>query len=318
MGKVRTMKHLVWTSTLLCALACGPKDAGPTAAPTDASKATGDLATGDGATASSADTEARIREILAGTHRSADNRARDGERHPAETLAFFGVQPDDKVVELWPGGGWYTEILAPYVKDAGELVVTVYDPAGPEAYYGTGQAKTMLERFEKEADIFGKVAHVVVPQTVEIDDAGKVGKIELQPFSLGEPGSADVVLTFRNSHGWFNRGADAMVYGAVFEVLKPGGVFGVVQHRADDGADPAESGKKGYLPEATVIAAAEAAGFELADKSEINANPKDTKDYPDGVWTLPPSLTKGDVDRDKYIAIGESDRMTLKFVKPAG
>lgn len=318
------MKYLVWSSTLLCALACGPKEATPTATPTDGAAAAGDAATADattpeaGGTEAEAEAEARIREILAGTHRPDHNKSRDADRHPAQTLAFFGVQPDHTVVELWPGGGWYTEILAPFVKDAGQLRVTLYDPAGPEAYYGTKQATDMLARFEKEADIFGDVQHVTVPQNVEFDDKGKISKIEVQPFSLGEPGSADVVLTFRNSHGWFNRGAETIVYGAAFEVLKPGGVFGVVQHRAAEGADPAETGKKGYLPEATVVAAAEAAGFELVEKSEINANPKDTRDYEDGVWTLPPSLRKGDVDRDKYVAIGESDRMTLKFVKPAG
>jgi predicted methyltransferase len=312
------MKRLLVTTSLLCAFGCGPKEGEATASPADGAGATATPAADQGTAAAEVDVTARVEEILAGTHRSEDNRARDGARHPAETLAFFGVQPTDTVVELWPGGGWYTEILAPLVKDAGTLRVTIYDPAGPEAYYGTGQAKKMLERFAAEADIFGGTEHVIVPQDVAFDDKGKVSDITVKPFSLGAPGSADVVLTFRNSHGWYNRGAQEMVYAAVFEVLRPGGVFGVVQHRAAEGADPAETGKLGYLPEATVIEAAQAAGFELAERSEINANPKDTRDYADGVWTLPPSLTRGDADRDKYLAIGESDRMTLKFVKPGG
>jgi predicted methyltransferase len=134
---------------------------------------------------------------------------------------------------------------------------------------------------------------------------------------LAPAGSVDVVLTFRNSHGWFRDDQQEQVYGAAFEALKPGGVFGVVQHRANEGADPKETAPKGYLPEAAVISAAEAVGFTLAEKSEINANAKDTKDHPEGVWTLPPGYALEDKDRDKYAAIGESDRMTLKFVKPA-
>jgi len=174
----------------------------------------------------------------------------------------------------------------------------------------------MLERFSAEADVFGNVEHVVVPQTITFKDDGKIDNIKVEPFSLGEPESADVVLTFRNSHGWFNRGQAEMVYGEAFKVLKPGGVFGVVQHRAAEGADPKETGKKGYLPQQSVIDAVTAAGFVLEESSEVNANAKDTKDYEGGVWTLPPSLSLKDKDRDKYIAIGESDRMTLRFIKP--
>jgi predicted methyltransferase len=265
-----------------------------------------------------ADANARLAEVVAGTQRSADNKARDGHRHPVQTLQFFGVRPEHTVIELWPGGGWYTEILAPYVKGSGKLIVTLYDENGPEGYYGTGQAKEMLARFSAEADVFGEVEHVLAPQKVELGPDGKVAEIEMLPLTLGPAGSADVVLTFRNSHGWYNRDAQEMVYKAAWDVLAPGGVFGVVQHRAADGADPAETAKQGYLPEAAVIEAAQAAGFELAETSEINANPRDTRDYADGVWSLPPALRGPEADRAKYVAIGESDRMTLKFVKPAG
>jgi predicted methyltransferase len=303
------------------ALACGPKaeTAPPTTDPTSAATPpTTDEPEPADTTAQVDEAGAKLAEILAGPHRSADNRARDAARHPAETLAFFGVKPEHTVVELWPGGGWYTEILAPYVKDEGKLIVTIYDPKGPEAYYGTGQAQKMLERFEKDKDVLGDVATATVPQKVTIGKDGKVSKIEIQKFSLAPAGSVDVVLTFRNSHGWYNSGAEKLIYGAAFEALKPGGTFGIVQHRAPEGADPKETAKKGYLPEKTVIEAAEAVGFKLAEKSEINGNPKDTHDHPEGVWNLPPSLRGGDVDKDKYVAIGESDRMTLKFIKPDG
>ena len=254
--------------------------------------------------------------VLAMPHRSAENRSRDLSRRPAETLAFFGVAPDSKVVELWPGSGWYTEILAPYLRDDGQLTVTVFDPAGPEAYYGTAQSKKLLDRLAAETAIFGTVKSAQVAQKLEIGADGKVAKTTLETFELAPAGSVDVVLTFRNSHGWYRNGGLPIVYGAAFRALEPGGIFGVEQHRAAEGADPAKTAEGGYLPEATVIEAAKAAGFELLERSEFNANPKDTGDHPDGVWSLPPSLSGGDKDKDKFIAIGESDRMTLKFVKP--
>jgi predicted methyltransferase len=262
-------------------------------------------------------TAADFAAVLAMPHRTAENKARDASRHPAETLAFFGVAPDSKVVELWPGGGWYTEILAPYLENDGELTVTIFDPAGPEAYYGTGQAKKMIERLAKDAPIFGTVKTAVVPQKVEFGPDGKVAKTTLEPFELAPAGTIDVVLTFRNSHGWYRNGGLPIVYGAAFRALRPGGIFGVEQHRAAEGADPAKTAESGYISEATVIEAAKAAGFELLEKSEINANPADTKDHPDGVWSLPPSLSGKEKDKEKFMAIGESDRMTLKFVKPA-
>ncbi len=253
---------------------------------------------------------------LEGAHRSDDNKARDQFRHPKETLQFFGVTPTSTVVELAPGGGWYTEILAPLLHEGGSLTITSADPNGNEAYYGTRQAKAFLDKKANMADVYGNVNTSISDIAVETGDDGKVTGIKINAMDLGPENSADVVLTFRSSHGWYNREALALAYGAAFKVLKPGGVFGVVQHRAAEGADPSESAKKGYVPEATVIEFATKAGFELAERSEINANAKDTKDYPKGVWTLPPGLAEGDTDKDKYMAIGESDRMTLKFVKP--
>jgi len=253
---------------------------------------------------------------LEGDHRSAENKARDEHRHPQETLKFFGVTPSSTVVELAPGGGWYSEILAPLVREEGRLILSVSSPEGPQSYYGTRQTQAFVEKKSSEADVYGNIELAYTDATIETDDEGKVESIKVNAMPLGAAGSADVVLTFRSSHGWYNREALGVAYQAAFDVLRPGGVFGVVQHRAAEGADPSESAKMGYLPEATVIEAAEAAGFELAEKSEINANPEDTKDYDNGVWTLPPVLRNGETDKEKYVAIGESDRMTLKFVKP--
>jgi predicted methyltransferase len=297
---------------LLLVAAC--KGDGATAAPAAADPAA--VEASRGLDEGSADDDAeRLAAILAMPHRSDENKARDSQRHPAETLAFFGVQPGHTVVELWPGGGWYTEILGPYVKDAGQLIVTVFDREGPEEYYGTRQARAMIERFETQAEVYGSAKTVTIPAKVEIAD-GKVKNVAIEPFELAPPASVDVVLTFRNSHGWYRNDQQELIYGAAFEALAPGGVFGVVQHRAPEGANPDEWAPKGYLPEQTVIDAAQAVGFELVERSEINANPNDTKDHPDGVWNLPPTLGGKDADQDKYRAIGESDRMTLKFVKP--
>ncbi len=246
--------------------------------------------------------------VLASPHRG-DNAARDAARHPKETLEFFGVERNMTVVELWPGAGWYTEILAPYLRDEGKLIVTNW-PTDHERY---GEYATKFDEKVKAApEIFGDLQIITAPVSAD------------EPFELAPEGTVDVVLTFRNSHGWFNNGQTEQIYGAAFKALEPGGIFGVVQHRAAEGANPEETAKQGYLPEAQVIEAAQAVGFELVEKSEINANPKDTKDYPGGVWTLPPSLSgpergkeQSPEDKAKHEAIGESDRMTLKFRKPA-
>ncbi|MGA7822956.1 MAG: hypothetical protein WCA14_02090 [Steroidobacteraceae bacterium] len=227
--------------------------------------------------------------------------ARDVYRHPLATLRFFGLRPDQTVVEIWPGSGWYMEILAPYLRDRGKYYAAIEAPeAGKEA----GQnAASLRKRIADDPAHFGKV--VVT---------------ELHPPRLSEicpPGTADVVLTFRNVHNWIAAGDQQAQFDAFFKALKPGGVLGVVEHRARPGTSLEEMSKSGYVDEAYVKKLAATAGFRFDAASPINDNPKDTKDYSEGVWTLPPTLTLGDKDRAKYLAIGESDRMTLRFLKPA-
>lgn len=238
---------------------------------------------------------------ISAPNRSPANTARDIYRHPAETLSFFGIKPSDHVVEIWPGGGWYTEILAPYLKDKGKLIV-----ATP-----VGRGSESIARFLSSDPVtYGKVERANFPVLL-----GGTGVA---------PGSVDAVLTFRNVHNWrmgeYQTGdADysAAAFQEIFAMLKPGGVLGIEDHRLPEGESDARERKSGYMKVSTIRRLAEQAGFRFAGSSEINANPKDTKDYPRGVWTLPPRLVEGDQDRAKYLAIGESDRMTLKFIKPA-
>lgn len=248
------------------------------------------------------DTEAAIRLAVESSQRSAKSQARDIYRHPVETLNFFGLRPNMTVVELWPGGGWFTEILAPILVDKGKLIVTNFDPNSPNKNTAAG-AKRFNDKLAANPKVFGKV------QVATIDPPSQL--------RLGSDGSADMVLTFRNIHNWVSAGYEAQIYKAAFNVLKSGGILGVEEHRAAAGVtDAAKSADNGYMPEAYVIQKIEAAGFKLLSKSEINANPKDTKNYKGGVWSLPPTLTLGQEDRGKYLQIGESDRMTLKFIKP--
>lgn len=246
---------------------------------------------------------AAIEQILSGDWRSDTNKARDKYRHPKETLGFFGVKPTHTVIEITPGGGWYTEVLAPLLKEKGRYFGTVTDPARTSSdasrTYNEKQNQALRDKLAKRPDVYGTAG------LVEIDPKAPV---------LGEAGSADVVLTFRNVHNWMGAGTEADMFEAFFEVLKPGGTLGVVEHRAKEAVPKGD--KSGYVGEEQVIAMAIAAGFTLDARSEINANPKDTKDYTNGVWTLPPNLREGDKDREKYLAIGESDRMTLRFKKP--
>jgi len=257
------------------------------------------------ASAPTATLDARLTTVLAGAQRTEQERARDIYRHPRETLEFLGLAENMTVVELNAGQGWYTAILAPLLSAQGKLTTTGGDPNGPPDSEGTKNAKKFAERLSSDPTNFGKVTTLFVDW--KKSDA-----------SLGPDASADMVVTFRNMHGWIRDGVADSVLGACFRVLKPGGILGVEEHRANasTAADPKVIGETGYVPEAYAIALVERAGFKLEGKSEINANPKDTKDYSKGVWTLPPTLRLGDVDRDKYLAIGESDRMTLKFKKP--
>ena len=230
--------------------------------------------------------------------RSKENVERDKFRHPYETLKFFGIEPGMTVVELSPGGGWYTEILAPFLYNSGELVVTHHDPMA-----GAYQ-KRSRENFDN------KVASHPGFDKLQVVTTNVPPK---KPYV--EAGTFDMVLTFRNLHNWLSRDAMQDVMEEAFNALKSGGSFGVVEHRADDSASIDYMKKSGYVSQALAIEVAERVGFRLISSSEINANPKDTKDHPRGVWTLPPNLRLGDENREKYIAIGESDRMTLLFVK---
>ena len=229
--------------------------------------------------------------------------ARDVYRHPLETLRFFGLRPDKTVVEIWPGRGWYLEILAPYLHDRGK-------------YYAAIEAPDVAGASQEAKDDAAFLRRRIADDPA---DFGKVIVTDLHPPQLTEicpPGTADLVLTFRNVHNWIDGGDQQAQFDTFFKALKPGGVLGVVEHRAKPGTSLDETRKSGYVDEAYVKKLAANAGFRFAAESPVNNNPKDTKDYPKGVWTLPPSFALGDTDRAKYLAIGESDRMTLRFVKP--
>lgn len=249
--------------------------------------------------------ERAVRAALAGKHRVPGNSDRDAMRHPVETLTFFGLKPDMTVLEYGPGAGWYTEILAPVLASQGKLLVTTTNPEGPKSERSTFYAERLNLFLSKSPEVYGKVKPVVY-----------------QPESpdLKLDGNVDMALVIRGMHGMVNRGELGTWLDEIHAALKPNGILGVVQHRASaekPSPDPKLAAQEGYLPEDWVIEQVEAHGFSLEEKSEINANPKDTKDHPEGVWALPPSLRLGEKDRAKYVDIGESDRMTLRFVKVA-
>ncbi|MGZ8903733.1 MAG: class I SAM-dependent methyltransferase [Methylobacter sp.] len=242
-----------------------------------------------------------LQQAIAGKQRSATHKNRDTYRHPEQTLAFFDVRDTMTVVEIWPGEGWYTEILAPYLKNKGKLYAAHFSADADLPYY-----KKSLDEFVKRLHKHPKLY-------------GKVKLTALQPPALVQiapDGSADRVLTFRNVHNWMKNDQAAAVFSAMYKALKPGGILGIVEHRNSRVKPQDTQALSGYVSEDYVIALARNAGFEFLAKSEINANGKDTKNYPEGVWTLPPSLKLKDKDRKKYLSIGESDRMTIKFIKP--
>ncbi len=233
--------------------------------------------------------------------RQTKNSARDTYRHPKETIEFFGVAPSDTVIELWPGGGWYAEILAPYLAEKGQYIGGNFNANPDDEKQRNGYRAKAGKKFEKWiADNQAKLGNA---STVTFDPPSF--------YAMGDDNSADVVLTFRNLHNWAMKGYLEPVFDSAYKVLKSGGTFGIVEHRANPGMDA----KTGYMDQAQMIKLAEKAGFTFVESSEINANAKDTKDYPKGVWTLPPRLALDDQDKEKYLAIGESDRMTLKFTK---
>lgn len=250
-----------------------------------------------------ADSSVPVERWTTGPHRAAGHADRNVYRHPVKTLEFFGLEPTMTVVEIWPSGGWYTEILAPFLETSGK-------------YYAAGFAMTakrtptwrkqMQRAFEKKL-----AAHPDLYGSVVVTELSIPERTEIAP-----PSTADMVLTFRNVHNWMKGDYAPQMFKAMFEALKPGGVLGVVEHRAKAGTSVEKMIESGYVTEAEVKRLAQGAGFRFAAASEVNANPRDTTDHPMGVWSLPPSLRLGDKDRKKYLAIGESDRMTLRFIKP--
>jgi predicted methyltransferase len=239
-----------------------------------------------------------IEEAVTSGYRSPENLPRDIYRHPTETLTFFGVSPEMTIVEVAPGQGWYMEILAPFLAKRGQYIMAV--PVADKPYFKANEEKINAWK-SKFANVGNKVQAAVFSPPSNI--------------KFPADNSADMVLTFRNVHNWMMAKGEKEAFKAFYKVLKPGGILGVVEHRAlPTQEDPLA--KSGYVREQDVIELATEAGFKLVGSSEINANPKDTKNHPEGVWTLPPSLKLSEKDKDKYLAIGESDRMTIKFMKP--
>jgi predicted methyltransferase len=250
-------------------------------------------------TAPASAADGALAKAIAGSWRTPKMAARDPVRHPAEELAFFGLRPDMTVVEVWPGGGYWTEIIAPYLSEKGTLYAAGF-AAGPGEEESKGRV-AFKAKLDANPALYGKV---------KLTGLGKGS------YNIAPAGSADLVVTFRNIHNWMNDGYADEAFAAFYKALKPGGILGVEEHRgaADKPQDP--KAESGYVRQDYTIALARKAGFELVASSEINANPKDTKDYPEGVWTLPPDLALGDKDRAKYLAIGEADNFVLKFRKP--
>jgi predicted methyltransferase len=245
-------------------------------------------------------TGAALDAILAANQRSEANRERDQYRHPKATLLFFGIRPEMSVLEVWPEPGWYTEILAPLLRDKGKYFAGVI-AAEPGNVHITQRLDEFRQKLASRPDVYDRVSVVTFP----IDGSDAV-----------PPGTLDMVLTFRNIHNWMARDAAAQAFASMYRALKPGGVLGVTEHRGNPAVPQDPKAKSGYVNEDYAIKLIEAQGCRLVGQSQVNSNPKDTKDYEQGVWTLPPTYRLGAKDHDKYAAIGESDRFTLKFVKP--
>ena len=301
------MKTAVSASLLALAVmsACAP-------APADSPEAIAELDT-DTAAPEAPAVESPLDAAIASELRSPEEKARDQWRHPKETLEFLGVEPDDTVVEIWPGGGWYTNILAPWLASGGgKLVAVLFSPEGIDDAERVARIETNNAKFK---------SNYTDPAFGTIDYSG----FSANSGPLTEPGTADAVLTFRNIHNWMAGGYEQKFFNDAYAALKPGGVLGVVEHRLPSTAVQDPKASSGYVHEDYVKTLAANAGFEFAGSSEINANPADTADHPFGVWTLPPVSNQpkeGEEapegwDPEVYKAIGESDRMTLKFIKPA-
>jgi predicted methyltransferase len=248
-------------------------------------------------------TSKTVEQAMNADHRSTNNIARNQYRHPAETLAFFGLKADMTVVEIWPGGGWYSEILAPVLKDHGQYYAAGFSLIAKRTPdWRKNYQRKFEEKLKQNPEVYGKttITDLSIPERPDIAPAG----------------TADLVLTFRNVHNWMKGEYAQDVFNSMYTALKSGGILGVVEHRAKPNTSLEDMITSGYVTEAHVIKLANAAGFKLDAKSEVNANAKDSSQHPKGVWTLPPSLRLGEKDQAKYLAIGESDRMTLRFIKP--
>jgi predicted methyltransferase len=248
--------------------------------------------------ASAAAPDSALAASVADPARTAAFVARDKSRHPAEELAVFGITPTMTVVELWPGGGYWTEILGPYLAKGGTYYVALNAPGDAEEDKGVEHWRS---RVAAQKDRLGTIHETAL-------GAGH--------FDIAPPGSADLVLTFRNLHNWMDGGYADQALAASFRALKAGGILGIEEHRGRNDKPQDPKAKDGYVRQDYAIALAKKAGFVLVGSSEINANPKDTKDWVDGVWTLPPTLSQGDKDRARYVAVGEADNFVLKFQKP--
>jgi predicted methyltransferase len=251
-------------------------------------------------TATRTSTAGQLDKIIASSHRSDANRARDQYRHPRETLLFFGIRPDQTVVEVLPIGAWYTEIIAPLERDHGRYIAAM-PPVTAGNANSEGSRKAYMDLLARAPGHLDRV------EVVDFD---------LRKDTMVPDGSADMVLTFRNIHNWMRGGQAELAFLQMYRALKPGGTLGVVEHRGRESVPQDPQARSGYVNQSYAIKLIQGAGFKLVATSEINANPRDTKDYTGGVWTLPPTLSAGEVDRARYQAIGESDRFTLKFVKP--
>lgn len=247
-----------------------------------------------------------LSQLATSEQRSHEHKLRNKYRNPVETLQFFGIEPQMSVLEIWPGHGWYTEILAPFLKDEGKLTLAQFrhndgSLKDDRSIFWARVSERLMQRMTAQSDYFGDVVNI------ELDPPAFLSQQEEQ---------FDLVLTFRNAHIWNESGNLFGTLQSIFRAVKPGGILGMVEHRSARLSDISSSAVEGYLDEAYVIRAAQSAGFELVASSELNANPADTKNYPKGVYALPPTLAMGRYNKEQYLAIGESDRMTLKFIKP--
>jgi predicted methyltransferase len=237
--------------------------------------------------------------VIASPARTPAYVARDPARHPAEELSFFGLRPTMTVVELWPGGGYWTEIIGPYLAAHGTYYAALSSPNDKDESPGVARWRA---RVAAQANRIGTIHET---------------ELSIDHNAIAPPGSADLVLTFRNLHNWVGGGYADAALAACFKALKPGGILGIEDHRGRNDLPQDPKANSGYLREDYAIALAKKAGFEFVGESQIDANPRDTKDWVDGVWTLPPTLSQGEKDRERYLAIGEADNFVLKFRKPA-